>query len=322
MYMRQLDGVRCLALWLVLLAHWGVVPLTGYIGVRLFFVLSGFLVTASLLNDPRLGAYVGRRFLRIFPAFYLVVFVAWLAGDGRVLRDLIPIITYTGNWQEVLGTGGMGPGHFWSLYVEEQFYLVWPFLILFARRASVVPFVWVLIAFAVAFRFGLWVLDAPWQYGRLPQACLDTLGAGALLALAKDRVSVRFLRWGIPAFALCWAVPFIREGGLGIRDIGIAWGGAWLVWGASRGFEGWFGEILEHPVFVYMGRISYGVYLIHLFFVRWPLAEGLIVTFALSVLMFHFWEKPFIGLKRYLKARPDGDVQPHIQWSGAQATQQ
>ena len=154
-----LDGIRGLAIIAVLLTHgvwafrdtgltkWIIRPLTfGWCGVDLFFVLSGFLITGILIETKqasnRASSFYMRRFLRIFPIYYLtLISVLVLSSYSGWLKSLLPFNSWTDrlgyfvylqNWLPAIH-GGINPtnilGHFWSLAVEEQFYLVWPWLV-------------------------------------------------------------------------------------------------------------------------------------------------------------------------------------------------
>ncbi len=108
----------------------------GYYGVDLFFVLSGFLITRILLAGTGcfgrdLRTFIGRRTLRIFPAYYLVVLLVWLTNYANTREVIFSLVTYTWNYAESIQD--VGPFYLWSLCVEEQFYLVWPFLVLGLR---------------------------------------------------------------------------------------------------------------------------------------------------------------------------------------------
>ena len=158
--MPQLDGVRAIAISAVLLAHFPVFPALvqiyamqpGQLGVRLFFVLSGFLITRILLHcrdlvesgTVSLGAvlrrFYTRRALRIFPLYFLVVGVfAWL-GAPNVREHLVWHLTYTTNFRMAALASNLFPaGHFWSLAIEEQVSAVWPLLTLVLPRRWLGP---------------------------------------------------------------------------------------------------------------------------------------------------------------------------------------
>jgi peptidoglycan/LPS O-acetylase OafA/YrhL len=117
--------------------------LLGYYGVDLFFVISGFLITGILLKEPEgnmgtaLKRFFGRRALRIFPPYYLLL-VVLLIFNMEPARELwVSLFTYTFNYAGTIYKGVHGENalfYLWSLSVEEQFYIVWPFLILGLRR--------------------------------------------------------------------------------------------------------------------------------------------------------------------------------------------
>jgi peptidoglycan/LPS O-acetylase OafA/YrhL len=146
-HVRALDGVRGVAILLVILFHYGYLG-CGWIGVQLFFVLSGYLITSILLKDRNasLGNYLKRfywrRSLRIFPLYYLyllVILVAYLVLKvPPAFADQWPyLFTYTYNVRHILPNYDGSPLliHLWSLSVEEQFYLIWPLLVfVFAAR--------------------------------------------------------------------------------------------------------------------------------------------------------------------------------------------
>jgi len=339
-YSPQLDGLRAVAVAAVAWSHWlpdwqfGV-PLGA--GVHLFFVLSGFLITRILLGlraAPDRGAAIGRfylrRALRLFPAFYLVLGVAAWA-DVPLARATWPwhagylsnlFIASEAEWQGHLS-------HFWSLAVEEQFYLLWPWLVV------VVPGRWLpgliggtvlagpaarLVAAGRGLDESFWAL--------VPAGSADSLGLGAWLAWAM---------WHRPA-----AEPALARGpvaGLAVTGwLALAAGDrltplpaalaswrqvlqgivfAWLVAGATRGFSGGGGALLGHAAVRVLGRISYGVYLIHAFapvvvhaVARVLGADGLVpagpfaraalyaaTTVGLAAAMWRLVERPWLGLK-------------------------
>jgi peptidoglycan/LPS O-acetylase OafA/YrhL len=131
-----LDALRGLSVVLVVLDHAAVpwIPSGGRFGVTTFFVLSGFLITDILLKGPRLRDFYVRRTARLLPALVLVV--AFLVAIGQAgWHNTFPVLAYAGNWWRIAGHSIGVLGQTWSLAVEEQFYLLWPFLLpLFASR--------------------------------------------------------------------------------------------------------------------------------------------------------------------------------------------
>jgi peptidoglycan/LPS O-acetylase OafA/YrhL len=152
----SLDGVRAIAITLVLIHTCNILkewsdPLghllsrvagMGWVGVQLFFVLSGFLITRNLLQTQNSSKYYhsfyGRRILRIFPLYYATLFFFFILLPvidlaPQAVRDDIPrqwgLWLFLSNWTQQLGYGGLSLPHFWSLAVEEQFYLIWPLVV-------------------------------------------------------------------------------------------------------------------------------------------------------------------------------------------------
>ncbi|MGI8808548.1 MAG: acyltransferase family protein [Acidimicrobiales bacterium] len=215
-YRPALDGLRALAV-LVVAAYHAIIHLGseawarqwipgGFLGVDVFFVLSGFLITTILVQEhARHGAislrsFYARRALRLLPAVGALMLVHGLlavvggADLGLEGRTVAAVVTYTLNW--VLAGGGevaAGLGHLWSLSIEEQFYLAWPVVLLLAlrrRRATglIVAAAGIGIIWATGVRAWLWLHDAGWGaiYVRT-DARMDELLMGALLALAFRR---------------------------------------------------------------------------------------------------------------------------------------
>ena len=176
-YLPALDGIRGLAIILVMLYHFsipfqlsghlnfldglvGTFLQVGWVGVDLFFVLSGFLITGILYGtagkDNYLKNFFVRRFLRIFPLYYLMLFMLIIiipnfipslaSKTDQMVDNQVWFWSYLINWRiSYLGTfEGIQGGYMWSLALEEQFYLIWPFFILFFRK-NVVPSCFILI---------------------------------------------------------------------------------------------------------------------------------------------------------------------------------
>lgn len=247
----------------------------GYYGVDLFFVISGFLITSILLNSKgsflqAYGRFVGRRTLRIFPLYYLAIGLLFAVGYQPCRDAVVFLLTYTYNYAWVKYELPMGMlTHFWSLAVEEQFYLFWPWLVLGLRRHPRLLFgVIALLALAcfdqlVNSRFEA---VAPYNFvGLFPRAgslCLG--GLGALLQRRKGLLEELerniLLEWMVLAglgVALVvrfdWKYPV-----LGLCSL-------YLVLKASRtGFETQaINRLLSHPWAVHVGRVSYGIYIVH-----------------------------------------------------------
>lgn len=203
----SIDGIRAVAVLLVVFGHAqrsvGFPAIAGLgtfgdlanLGVRLFFIVSGFLITHLLLVEERrtgtvsLKKFYLRRALRIFPAFYVfltVIALATLAGWIAVpAGDFLAAATYTMNF---VRDRAWYLGHTWSLAVEEQFYLLWPWIFAAApalRRRKVI--VGVLLA-APLIRVATWAFLPGWErsIGEAFPTIADALGTGVLLALLRD----------------------------------------------------------------------------------------------------------------------------------------
>ena len=200
-HMPALDGLRGIAVLLVLAHTFDLISRTGplddtlnagWIGVQLFFVLSGFLITGILLDARALPGYYRtfftRRMLRIFPLYYMVLIVAYIiipldadppAGHGA---HQFWLWTYTNNFAAAFGKEEHAFPHFWSLAVEEQFYLVWPFVVRLAGRRGVALLATLAIGVAIACRV---LARARWgeEAAYLMTPCrMDALAIGALAA--------------------------------------------------------------------------------------------------------------------------------------------
>ena len=345
-YQPALDGVRALAVAAVLLFHAEVAGFDGgYLGVSVFFTLSGYLITSLLVHEhDRTGGidmrtFYGRRVRRLLPASALclasVVVVSVVSdvfvGVADLRRQTAGSILQVANWVFLAGegsyqqifqqTGGARSPveHFWSLAIEEQFYWVWPPTMLFvlarvrSQRSRTITLAAVTAAFAVAAPViaAVWGPDA--AYWATPARIAEIL-LGALLAVALAHRSVpAATAWLAPAallaLAACVAL-FPASSGPAYEGWlpAVAVGSAALVLGLQA--PGPLQRALSLTPFVWLGRISYGVYLYH-----WPIFVlldeqrtgldrpvlvplQLAVTLAVAQLSYTFVEQPVRRAKR------------------------
>ena len=293
--MVQLDGLRALAVLVVLWSHWAPRPwqlgLPWGTGVQLFFVISGFLITGILLDNRPSDTASGverfrvwrtfylRRTLRIFPLFYLVLALALILGLGNIRHVWLWHALYLSNFYYFTGHSLDAFQHFWSLAVEEQFYVVWPFVILLLPVRIIPACIIAMIILAPVSRILLVEWGHPDILVRLlPSSNLDALGAGALLAWTRRfgtdcgwnprRVALLCLLIGSPTYVLAGAFEGMGHAHYWIRSLGhtgMALFYGWLVAEAAVGFRGWAGRLLESVTATYIGRISYGIYVYHFF---------------------------------------------------------
>jgi peptidoglycan/LPS O-acetylase OafA/YrhL len=359
-YIPELDGLRALAVILVLLVHFGPpadigsglwkLENVGWMGVDLFFVLSGFLITGILLDTREERFYYRnfyvRRILRIFPLYYslllvgTLVFVIWhKVFDRDLYRRLYEIlwyVCYLGNFRMALknhvpSLAFLAP--LWSLQIEEQFYLIFPFLV---RKVRPVVLFRILICVVMLSGLFRWVL-----YHQRPQLVLvlftaspcrlDGLALGALVALR--------LRMGP------WRIRLAHVVALAVASFGALWAySAWSGYSWTSGktltfgfsiialaftslllwvlcFRGtWQTSWLRGPL-QYIGKISYGIYLLqapayvlvlrassqlgkHLFVEEgwhttswWAFGLLCVVTVSFAVVSWYFLERPILKLK-------------------------
>jgi peptidoglycan/LPS O-acetylase OafA/YrhL len=278
-YIEGLDGIRALAALMVVLAHWPGYALSvkfGWIGVNIFFVLSGFLITRILVNNKHqtLKAYLGdffyKRALRIFPVYYLFIALTGiiilalfygmprfatddilLSGVGSIKHDWPYYLTYTYNLKLNFGRlfrienfNSKFLGHLWSLSVEEQFYLIFPFIVYFSNVATLKKVVIGIIVICPLIRlwaaiYGVNLVSNRFWLGEtlytntLCQA--DALAMGACLALFKFKInhpyrtfSIAFIGWLVPG-VIC--LYYLRQSGYFLvegKSLGYNFPGFWF----------------------------------------------------------------------------------------------
>jgi peptidoglycan/LPS O-acetylase OafA/YrhL len=193
-----LDGLRGIAILAVIVAHSGIINthVGGMVGVTLFFVLSGFLITyllteeEELLGSIDLKAFYGRRALRLLPA--LVIYLAGIAVMASAWGLALPIwdmtwspAVYLGNYAQIFGQDLYANRHLWSLAVEEHFYLAWPFLIGLGAARNLKAMGAVIVAL-ILWRIGVGLINPMWAYHGTDTNAY-AIGLGCLLAIVYRR---------------------------------------------------------------------------------------------------------------------------------------
>lgn len=333
-----LDGLRAIAVFLVIFYHFGFSRVPGGRGVTAFFVLSGLLITWLLLkeNDKTgtisISSFYIRRVRRILPAFYC--YCAVLIGLLLLKNHDIPwphawsSIFHTSNYYIALsGDPGNGFSHTWSLAIEEQFYILWPLAFLIWRKnpvrltlylVGIIGAVWLYRALLVF----LFNVDQAYIYAAFDTR-LDHLMVGCLLAVSLKRGLLRSFwkavcsRVYLPLMTVVLLTASIFLGELfydRYRDVfGFAVEPilfAVLVVQLVSLSSSWLWKWLEWPVLRYLGRISYSLYLyqqITLYPVRkvlasqpviLQLAAAIIFTVIVASASYYFVERPFLNLKK------------------------
>lgn len=360
-----LDGMRGVAILMVLLFHAAAigqfprdgimspvpVMLSLWCGVELFFVLSGFLITGILVDSKGAAGYFRtfylRRSLRIFPLYYsfmglVLLYSLWLqqtSGDDQLFREQVWFWTYLQNWR----MGLIGPfsfrflDHFWSLAIEEQFYLVWPFVVWCCSRRTLL---WICaVSQVVCFGLRIWMLRSGYDWTTtyfLTPCRVDSLLLGAVLAILCRSPGGAHLVARYRAALLIYSAVIV----------------GWLVWQyGGLQYNRWLIHILGLPALSVLftallaycvlpgpttvlqtlvnlrglrwcGTISYGLYVLHypvfynVRFVLLPggsagegqpehtpvdyclfLAVSFGATFALATMSWHLLEKRVLSLK-------------------------
>ena len=305
-FREDIEGLRAVAVLLVVAYHAGVAPIRGgFVGVDMFFVLSGFLITGLLVDELArtgtisLGDFYARRIRRLLPLSTLVlaatavaVFLLVPPIDRKgIAADLTGAALWGANWrfaaestQYMADTDKSPVLHYWSLSVEEQFYVVWPLLLLLlAGRTGLAKRAWPVFLRRVVLALGIVMtasLVASWQqsgsgspfaYFGLHTRAWE-LGVGAGLALVRPALRVLTRRAALAlssiglvavvgsALLMSESTPFP-----GTAALVPVLGTAMLVAGGARLPDRGVSRSLSHPVLRYVGRVSYAWYLWH-----WP----------------------------------------------------
>lgn len=306
-HMKQLDAIRALGVFGVFHQHFvacKVAPITifghrlyyGATSLDSFYVLSGFLITGILLKNKVqidtgsetilscIKTFFVRRSLRIFPIFYVALAVGFIFGIAPVRESIWWHLSYLSNvWLAKSGTwNNAAVTHLWSLAVEEQFYFLWPWIILLIPGKKLPVALIAIIAVAPVFRYVCGIMQTnditPFviTFGNL-----DLLGLGSLLAYFKNYSQIYGersqdrLKWFLRFCLVVGGSMFVLTCTLMTLELNRFMGiftrtfeGLFICWFINRaadGFGGILGYVLELKPLLYLGKISYGLYLYHLF---------------------------------------------------------
>jgi len=347
-----LDGLRGIAIILVLLYHnFNFIEYFnyGWLGVDLFFVLSGFLITNILLNSFESKNYFknfySRRILRIFPLYYLslILFLFIIPAINPSLLQMsyyqehqLWFWTYLQNWPLIIkgDETGNALNHYWSLAIEEQYYLIWPLIILLLKKPKrIVALCVLLLIIVITARFYMWKNSdqLPYYERAFLFTRIDGILIGSMLA-AIYKINIHLLRKYFTIFLLAltavnylfylykktqspdfpvWAIA-------GFTTFSLIF--ALAVYEAVMKDNRFINFILTNPILRFLGKYSYGFYIFHwpIFLITKPhidtflskvmategiafhIISSLIATLAgllISVVSYHLFEKHFLKLK-------------------------
>lgn len=347
-YQPQLDGLRGVAIMSVLIHHFDVhMPLWldwGPIGVRLFFLLSGYLITLSvwkLIHPDQsagslwkgIGGFHLKRAVRLLPVLYTMLFVGVLMGLPEIEEGFFWHAGFLTNFYTLAQDEWPGAAsHLWSLSVQEQFYVLWPFLLLVIPKRTL-PWALVgLILFAFGYRYYCWSTDASvfMRWLMLP-GVIDSFSMGALVAcwksagrpfsITEGRASYAWAACAIGAYLFARILRFVPtlSPWLAVIETLENFALAWLLLRTISGWNGWLGAILKNRWLVYIGKVSFGLYvfhvLIHVAFSPWLTQFGIIdtrarafvlilATMGVAAISWHSVEAPLSALMRRRKKIP------------------
>lgn len=361
-YIKQLDALRTFAVLLVIIAHWAPKDFNklfsfGNLGVNIFFVLSGFLITRIILNEKEdiekegikdkkfsaIGRFMMRRLLRIFPVYYLMLFVLYL-GDSYlsnpIQTDLEYYVLYLQNFLYYFRQSFPGGkvGHFWTLAVEEQFYLVWPWILFFVNKKYTknVMVIGIILGTVSSLLLPL-IPGKEILTPALTICCLQSFCFGGLLAywVVKGDSSLNnnysFLkRMAITSLTLYVGIKMFYPSFIFFdrlfESIITTWFIALILLDKTSKID----YILSNKILISIGKVSYGVYIFHNFIpvsvkailhllnkkavghseqlLVLEFLQGNLIIFnviCMTILLgiayfsFYFIETPFLKLKRY-----------------------
>lgn len=346
-YYKNLDGIRAIAALMVMIFHFfqgkeihsgaiGIfskIAVFGQTGVDLFFVLSGFLITRILIATKNKQGFFKnfylRRILRIFPLYYLFLVLTYyvlpqLSGmDNTTFNQQIYYFTYLQNFATTFSWNAIGPSHFWSLAVEEHFYLFWPFIVYFSSIKNLIRIVFGIVIGALLLR--VLMTNEGYEVFYFTFTRIDSLAIGSLLAILelkgifKERNTKKFVLLLVTILfptIIIWTY-LMGTGNYYIQilkylffpSIFFSIIGLILCFKANHIIN----RLLTSKFFLFTAKISYGLYVYH------PLAyticekyfpiKNIVVNFftcvalsyVISSISFYLFESTFLKLKKYFE---------------------
>jgi peptidoglycan/LPS O-acetylase OafA/YrhL len=346
-YYKNLDGIRAIAALMVISFHFFTGPgvqitskilfalvkisVFGQTGVTLFFVLSGFLITRILISikesDDYFKTFYLRRILRIFPLYYFFLFSYYFLIPILNGKEIVPFseqlyfYTYFQNFSKTFGWQAEGPGHFWSLAVEEHFYLFWPFIVYYLSIKNLYRTIGLIVIGAFLLRIIMLSINYEVYYFTFTR--FDSLAIGALLSLLELKNSFRtenaskFLLLLVSIIIPTIGVWFFFTGEentiiqvlkydlLSFTYLAV------IAYVLSIREENIVNRILSSSFLSYTGKISYGLYVYHpfafslsreyMYSSSWilNLISGISLTYLVAALSYHGFEERILRIKKY-----------------------
>jgi peptidoglycan/LPS O-acetylase OafA/YrhL len=359
-YVRGLDTIRAVAIAIVIIQHWGphkfkygfltfffsnVIP-DGRFGVDLFFVLSGYLITKILLTareqsleNERMKViknFYIRRALRIFPIYFLFVFIlAYVFNEDYYKNNIWYFLTYTTNLLAFWNGNNFIP-HTWSLAVEEQFYIIWPWIIIYSPK----KYLFSIILHSIFIGL-ISTLLFQYFYGQnstfLLLPCITAFSIGALYAYIGKyprfyKPVINTIKFSLP---VCLILLFVHQLGnhlILIRAVNSVISVALIIYVSKQNYNQVTRRIFNNKLLINIGKISYGIYLYHMYlpvyyyvcihflqqkiYVNVPILKILTVPppvylihltliALIASLSYKYIEMPFLKLKRYFSYTTD-----------------
>lgn len=333
-YQPRLDGLRAIAVGLVIGVHVFRWPAGGYMGVDLFLVLSGFLITTLLLEEQErhgrisLRSFYARRGLRLLPALWTFLAASVLVFSLRGQQHLLGLalgLSYLTNVGVAVGHYDPAYQHLWSLAMEEQFYLVWPLVLIAClarpRRISKLAVIAAAAAVAIAgARFAATPAHVAVRFGWETVTRFDSILIGCVAALLR-RSCVRISRWIVAGAQKTMMVATALVVSVVLLDVArsqttiyhantfvFALAAAVIILGAVRSDRCLLLRPLEWRGAVYVGKLSYALYLWHFVLLSMLVhssgVEVVVASFVIAACSYHFVEKPFLR-RKWLLSRTD-----------------
>jgi len=343
----SLDGLRAVSIIMVLLGHlegtrnfpklqvhrW--LGDMAHLGVLVFFVISGFLITSLLMGERQktgatsLPKFYLRRVLRIFPAFYAFILMMIVASHLGWIRlsgsDILHALTYTANYDP---HRSWIIGHLWSLSIEEQFYLLWPLVFMVSRKHGALTVALIAFALGPLVRCAMHLMfppHSPWRDLEVFPAMADAVAVGCIFALLRPwllsqawyfRLTAN--RWSLLAIPLVLLINRMLDYtvvDLFCSPVMLVCLAA-LIESSTRHETSWLGWFLNWKPVAHVGLLSYSLYLWQQPFLDrhsdaalTAFPQNILLTVVAAMLSYHLVEKSFLGMRR--KIEHGGSLSAH-----------